>query len=61
MLRLLDSGGISVFVAFVDALFGNYTIGPLHVSFMFVSTTMSSVRQQLLDAPLSDFDIIVVC
>ena len=44
LLRLIDSGRITVFVAFIVALFGNCTVGPLRVSFIFVSTNMSSVR-----------------
>ena len=61
MLILIDSGMITVFVAFIVVLFGNWTVGPSRVSVMLVTTKMYSVCQELFDVPLSDFAMIVAC
>ena len=45
MLRLLDSGMLPVFVTFIVALFGNWTVGPYLVSLMLANNDIYSVYQ----------------
>ena len=45
VLRRIDSGMLPVFVAFIVALFGNWTVGPSQVSLNLVITNISSVHQ----------------
>ena len=60
-LRLLDSGMCPVFFAFIVAFFGNCTVGPLCLPFLYISNNWCSVRQEFFDVPLSYFSIIVSC
>ena len=43
--RLPDNGILPVFVTLIVEFFGNYTVGPLWVSFMYASTLIYLVSQ----------------
>ena len=45
VIRLLDSVMLPIFVAFIDALFVNWTDGPSHVSLSLLITNIYSLRQ----------------